>query len=197
VDDGLAGEFGHDSGPRRARTSACRDLNLSYALADVSSPDLPIFGQTAEAAAAAAAAAVESCVSPSHHCTAWQMAGVSPLHQPQTLDRQQQHDSPAARSRVPAATLGGSGQSGDAGGGADNGKGFYSSFIQPELPISTTKDDMHIVSSPCTDGAAAADPGGLTAGPCKPLMMMLTMQPSAVGLTFGACHVLQARIFDV
>lgn len=189
ADDGLAGEFGHDSGPRRARTSACRDLNLSYALADVSSPDLPIFGQTA-----AAAAAVESSVSPSHHCTARQMAGVSPLHQPQTLDRQQQHDSPAARSRAPAATLGGSG---DAGGGADNSKGFYKSFIQPELPISTTKDDMHIASSPCTDGAAAPDPGGLTAGHCRPLMMMLTMQPSAVGLTCSACHVLQARIFDV
>jgi hypothetical protein len=50
---------------------------------------------------------------------------------------------------------------------------------------------MHIASSPCTDGAAATDPGGMTAGPCKPLMMMLTTQPSDVGLTCGACHVLQ------
>jgi len=42
----VSGTGGADSS-LRPRRSPCRDLNLSYALADANSPDLPIFGRTA------------------------------------------------------------------------------------------------------------------------------------------------------
>lgn len=77
----VCGSGGADSN-LRPRRSPCRDLNLSYALADANSPDLPIFGRTAATPLAATPAGA----------TSWQQQQQQRQPQLQTPLAQQQGD---------------------------------------------------------------------------------------------------------
>lgn len=129
------------------KRNACRDLSLSYSAADVNSPDLPIFGHTAnnsqqqgsfEAAAHQGVAENLEQQQQQWTCATFEAADASPAAADQMT--------PQAAARKAAA--------GNDGDGDDDTTGqLYSSLIHSNMQGLTSRDiDM--------EGDQAGEPGG-------------------------------------